>query len=85
MGAWAARKAARIVTNSQRVLAMELLAAAQGLDLLRPLKSTAAIEKIYQRVRRDVACMEDDHFLHPDIVRVEDLIRTRELESYVAI
>src|SRR5690606_11035697 len=53
MGAWAARKAGRVVVNTRRVLAMELLAGAQGLDLLRPLKSTSVIEELHSLIRRE--------------------------------
>ena len=51
MGAWASRKAARVVTNSRRVLAMELIAAAQGFDLRRPLRSGPLLEAQYGAVR----------------------------------
>ncbi len=83
MGAWAARKAARVVTNTRRVLAMEFLAAAQGIDLNRPLKSTLIIEKAHQMIRRKAPYMEKDRSLHEDIMYVEKLIETWELEDKV--
>jgi histidine ammonia-lyase len=74
MGAWAACKASRVVANSRRVLAMELLAAAQGIDLLRPLKSSVELEKAHQKIRALSARMDDDRSLHDDIHRVESWI-----------
>ncbi len=49
MGANAATKLRRVIQNVQRVLAIELLTAAQALDLRRPHKSSAALENIWQR------------------------------------
>ena len=83
MGAWAARKANQVVTNSRRVLAMELLAAAQGIDLLRPLKSTAPLEALHRQVRRFAKRLDRDRFLHDEMVALEKLIESRELEKIV--
>lgn len=74
MGAWAARKATRVVRNAARVLAMEWIAAAQGVDLLRPLKTTAPLEEIHRMLRRKVKPMMKDRFIHPDLVAAEDLL-----------
>jgi histidine ammonia-lyase len=74
MGAWAARKCAQVVTNSRRVLAMEILASAQGLDLLRPLKSTAPVEKFHRKIRKHVARLDQDRSFHEDLVYLEKAI-----------
>jgi histidine ammonia-lyase len=81
MGAWAARKALMITRNTRRVLAMELLAAAQGIDLLRPLKSSAPIEKLHRKIRKVSAPMMADRSLHEDIESVEHLIYSGALTS----
>jgi histidine ammonia-lyase len=74
MGAWGARKASKVVVNARRVLAMELLAAAQGIDLLRPLKTTVALERVHRVIRKRVPPLDSDRFLHQDITQVEELI-----------
>lgn len=79
MGAWAARKANRVVVNSRRVIAMELLAAAQGIDLLRPLKSSAPIERAHRVIRERIARLDDDREFHPDFKALEQLIVTGKL------
>lgn len=84
MGAWAARKAAQVVTNTRRVLAMELLAGAQGVDLLRPLRSTKPLEAIHAKIREKAPYMEQDRSLHGDMAYVESLIETRALASWVS-
>lgn len=60
MGAWGARKALKIIENTRRVLSMELLACAQGIDLLRPLKTTRDLEKIHARIRKEIPYLEED-------------------------
>jgi len=74
MGPIAARKAAAIVTNLRRVLAIEILAAAQALDFLTPLRPAAAVAAVRDRVRRDVPFMKRDRVLARDIATVESLI-----------
>ena len=51
MGVWAARKAAQALENAERVVAIELLAAAQGIDFLRPLESSPPLEVAHRAIR----------------------------------
>lgn len=74
MGANAATKLYRLVQNVQRVLAIELLTAAQALDLRRPLKSSATIEKVHTALRQQVSMMQHDRVLHDDLVVAERFI-----------
>jgi histidine ammonia-lyase len=83
MGAWAARKAARVVTNARRVLAMELLSAAQGIDLLRPMRTSQALERLHRVIRRKAPRLDQDRAMHDDIRYIESLIETYELEGLV--
>ena len=52
MGVTAARKAARAVANTRRILAIEAIAACQALEFLRPLETSPALRAAYARVRR---------------------------------
>jgi len=81
MGAWAARKAVQVITNAQRVLAMELLSAAQAIDFLRPLKSTPILEQVHSLVRKSVKFASRDRSYHEDLKRLEVLLLSRELDS----
>jgi histidine ammonia-lyase len=74
MGAWAARKATQVIENTRRVLAMEALSAAQGIDLLRPLKSSRAIEGMHALIRREAAFAESDRSYHEDLKRLECML-----------
>ena len=60
MGAWAARKAITVIENVRRVLAMELMSASQGIDLLRPLRSTKKIEELMSIIREKVQYFDED-------------------------
>jgi histidine ammonia-lyase len=75
MGVWAARKAAQAVENAVRVVAIELLAAAQGIDFLRPLESTPPLEAAHRAIRARVPRLVEDRPGAPDIEAVVALVR----------
>ena len=74
MGAWAARKASQVTDNTRRVLAMELMSAAQGIDFHLPLKSSTKIEAVRKTIREQVPFLDKDRTLYPDIYRIEKLL-----------
>jgi histidine ammonia-lyase len=65
MGAHAALKLAQVHDQVRTVLAIELLCAAQGLDLRRPLRSTAILEAVHAAIRATVPAMMVDRPLAP--------------------
>lgn len=67
MGANAAVKAFRVMENLNRILAIELYTAAQGLDFRRPLKSSPYLEKIIKDYRQVVSFVENDIIMYNDI------------------
>ncbi|MFN7685684.1 MAG: histidine ammonia-lyase [Oligoflexia bacterium] len=79
MGAWAARKAGQVVVNVRRVLAMEALSAAQGIDLLRPLKSSRAIESMHALIRSQADFAQVDRSFHEDLLRLECMLLSPEV------
>ncbi|KAM4748564.1 histidine ammonia-lyase-like [Rhinophrynus dorsalis] len=74
MGGWAARKALKVVENVEHVLAIELLAACQGIEFLRPLRTTTPLEKVYDLVRSVVRPWNKDRFMAPDIEAARRLL-----------
>jgi histidine ammonia-lyase len=74
MGATAALKLAMIHDHVRTVLAIELLAAAQGIDLRRPLTTTRPLEAVHAAIRAKVPAMMVDRPLSPDIVTIRALI-----------
>jgi histidine ammonia-lyase len=74
MGATAALKFATIHDHVRTVLAIELLCAAQGIDLRRPLTTTKPLEAVHAAIRARVPAMMVDRPLAPDIQAVRALI-----------
>jgi histidine ammonia-lyase len=74
MSMGAALKAARAVEMAQQVVAIELLCASQGIDLLRPLTSSPALEQVHATIRAGVPRLADDRAPAPDIARLASYI-----------
>lgn len=70
MGPIAARKAREVIRNVRRILAIEALAASQGLDLLAPLAPSRALKAVFDEVRRLAPKMDVDRSLHREIEAV---------------
>ncbi|UYV65357.1 HAL [Cordylochernes scorpioides] len=75
MGAMAARKALTVVENVERVIAIELLAACQAVEFLRPIRTTAPLEAVYDLVRTVVRPWDVDRFMAPDIDAATTLLQ----------
>jgi histidine ammonia-lyase len=68
-----------VVSNVQYGLAIELLCNTQGLDFLRPLKTSPALEKVYTLVRKHVGPIGEDRIFHKDIDNLTRLIQNDEI------
>ncbi len=79
MGTIAARKFIKIIENVENIIAMELLAAAQGLDLLKPLVPTAGVLKAHQVIRKHISFANDDRVFSYDIQKMRSLMSSGEL------
>lgn len=79
MGANAATKCLRVVNNLERILAIELLTAAQALDLRKPLASSEAIETLVADYRKVVSFNEADRLLATDIAASVTFLRTEKI------
>ena len=75
MGGYSARKALQVVANVERVIAIELLAACQAIEFLRPLKTTVPLEEVYRVVRAAVRPWDKDRFMAPDIETAVTLLK----------
>jgi histidine ammonia-lyase len=81
MATFAARRLHAMIDNTAHIVAIELLAAAQGIDFLRPLQSSAPVEALHTRLRADCASMPADHYLAPDIERAAALVQAGMLKA----
>jgi histidine ammonia-lyase len=78
MGANAATKCYKVVENLKKILAIELFNASQAIEFRRPLKSSETIEKVLSDYRKVVPIVNDDKYMHPEIIKsinfIENLI-----------
>jgi len=75
MGGFAARKCLQVVRNVEKVIAIELLAACQAIEFLRPLKTTVPLEEAIKVVRSCVASWDHDRYMSPDIQAATKLLK----------
>jgi histidine ammonia-lyase len=84
MAPWAGRKLQKVCDNAARVLGIELLAAAHALDSMRPLTTTAELQRVHAEVRAIVPHRTADHRLDLDIERLARLVESGALSAHVA-
>lgn len=83
MGVTSGRKLHEVIRNVKTCLAIEFLCNTQGVDLLRPLKTTKALEEVYQLIRKHVQPIENDRTFHKDIDNITSLISNFEILDVV--
>ena len=79
MATFAARRLQAMIDNTAHILGIELLAAAQGIEFLRPLQSSDALEQAHALLRQQIPAMAHDRFLAPDIEHATELVRNGSL------
>lgn len=84
MGMAAARRVAPMLANLRKILAIEMLAACQGIDLLAPLQTGKEARKAYEIVRGHSKMVEADRPLAADIEAVERSIENGEFGKLLA-
>jgi histidine ammonia-lyase len=84
MSMHAALKASRGVELARQVLAIELLCAAQAIDLLAPLRTSPPLARAHHRVRSSVPTLDADRPPAPDIAQLVDIIADGSLEAACA-
>jgi histidine ammonia-lyase len=74
MATFAARKLSDLCGNTAIILAIELLAAAQGVDLRAPLVTSERLQRVMREIRSRVPHYDIDHYLAPDIAAMTDAV-----------
>jgi histidine ammonia-lyase len=77
MGSVAVRKSLKIVENLEKILAIEMLTAAQGFDFRRPLKSGILIEKAHEIIRQHIRFADTDRLFYTDIEKSIALLQSK--------
>ena len=75
MGMTGALKLRQIVENAERVVAIELMCAAQGLEFRKPLRPSREVERAHAAVRTVVPRLEQDRVLGPEIEALAAAVR----------
>ncbi|MCP4020996.1 MAG: histidine ammonia-lyase [Desulfobacteraceae bacterium] len=83
MGAVAARKCMDIVSNAEEVIAIELLCAAQAIDLFTNIKAGDGTMAAYEVIRSRVDYMKEDRLLATDIAKVKALLHKHRIVKAV--
>lgn len=83
MATFAARRLSEMADNTANVLAIELLAACQGLDFRSPLRSSEPLETAKKLVRTEVPFYDQDRYFAPDIEKIYLLIQAGRLNFLV--
>ena len=74
MATFAARRLHDMAHNTAAILGIELLAAAQGIDFHRPLKTSERLEILHAQLREQVSFYSTDRYLAPDIEAAKALV-----------
>lgn len=76
MAAHGARRLARMVANLERILGIEALCAAQGIEFRAPLTTSAPLTATIARLRADVPTLAEDRYIAPELEQAASLIRS---------
>ena len=79
MATFAARRLRDIFDNVAGILAIEWLAACQGLDFRKPLQTSERLQSLMQLLRNDVPFYDKDRYFAPDIEAAKQLIKRHDL------
>lgn len=83
MATHGARRLQGMNENSRGIVAIELLAACQGIDFRRPLTASPVLEQLHRMVRQRVAFYDQDRYFAPDIERSKQLLASRALNTLI--
>lgn len=83
MATYAARRLQQMGENTSVIVGIELLAACQGIDFRRPLKSSPMLEQVYTLVRQHVTHYDKDRFFAPDIAAIKKLVQSGQIRDTI--
>jgi len=85
MAAHGARRLLPMLENASTVVGIELLMATQACDFRSPLKTSAALESVRATLREQVATLENDRYMYPDMEHASALVRSGTIANAVGI
>lgn len=85
MATFAARRLFEMLDNAAGIIGIELLAACQGIDFRRPLKTSAILESIHQKVRAHIPFYDKDRYFSPDIEQAKAFVQKDTLWELIGL
>jgi histidine ammonia-lyase len=83
MGSISGRKALRVIDNVEKILAIELLTAAQAFEFRKPMKSGVLLNKVHKEVRKSVSFANKDRVFADDIERGITMIKDKTIINVI--
>jgi histidine ammonia-lyase len=84
MSTFSARRLGEMAQNTRTIVAIELLAAAQGIDFHAPLKTSEKLQSVHGAVRDRVAFYAEDRYLAPDIAAMSQFVASGKLTEEIS-
>lgn len=81
MATYAARRLMTMTENTAGIIAIELLAACQGIDFRKPLKTSKPLQKVHDIIREQIPFYAEDRYFAPDIAIVKLMIKEDKINA----
>jgi histidine ammonia-lyase len=83
MATFAARRLGEMAENTAWIVAIELLAACQGVDFRAPLRTSDLLEQAKQLLRNEVPFYDQDRYFAPDIEKAKKLVQSGLFANFI--
>jgi histidine ammonia-lyase len=83
MGSIGSRKALKVVDNVEKILAIEMLTAAQAFEFRKPLASSTILEEVHKEIRKKVPFAEKDRVFADDIEKGIEMVKNQDIVAVV--
>ena len=83
MGSISGRKFNQVLDNVERILAIELMYACQGLEFRRPKQTSPYLEEVFSAVREICPKLEEDRLIGNDINNIIEMLQTEEFQKLI--
>ena len=75
MACHGARRLLQMNSNLERILGIEAISAAQGVEFRAPLSTSPRLQSVMKALREEISAIKDDRYLAPDLERAADLLK----------
>ncbi len=81
MACHGARRLGQMNANLMRIVGIELLTAAQGVEFRAPLKTSPALQEVIAKLRKDIPALAEDRFMADDLAMSGDIVRQGKIRA----